>query len=223
MDDETNLPPNVAYIEDVGRYRLATKNLVPESQVYGEKLVRVFGSEYRLWSPYRSKLAAMLEKGMFIPIEADSDILYLGGATGTTASHVSDIVENGRVFVVEFSPKAMRNLVEVCSSRKNMVPVLADAGRPASYRAVVPKADVIYQDVAQPDQAEIALINSKEFLKSGGYLIMVIKARSIDSTASPVKVFRQELEKLEVEFEILDTKKLEPFHFDHLAIIARRK
>lgn len=222
-EPDTRLPANVRFIEAGDRARLATKNLTPNFQVYGERLIDINGTEYRLWSPRRSKLAAMIEKDMTVPIKSDSQVLYLGGATGTTASHVSDIADEGRVFVVEFSPRSMHNLIEVCALRKNMVPILADAKHPASYRAIVDAVDVIYQDVAQPDQAEIALTNGRFFLKPAGHLIMVIKARSIDSTADPKKVFEQEIGKLEKDFQIMEKKLLKPFHSDHLAIVARQK
>jgi fibrillarin-like pre-rRNA processing protein len=215
--------PNVLSIEEGGKTRLVTKNLVPHIQVYGEKLITLDGIEYRLWSHHRSKLAGMIEKGMFLPLKEDSRVLYLGAASGTTASHVSDIVAKGRVFSVEFSARTMRDLITVCSQRTNMVPIFADARRPVSYRAIAGSVDVIYQDVAQPDQAEIALVNSREFLKKGGYLVMVIKARSVDSTVNPKIVYEQELDKLGKEFNLLNQKVLRPYHPDHLAVIAQQK
>ena len=225
----TNIPihipthiPNVFFIEDGENSRLVTKNLVPGMQVYGEKLITVDGIEYRLWSHHRSKLAGMIEKGMNLALKEDSRVLYLGAASGTTASHVSDIVEKGRVFAVEFSPRIMRDLIDVCSQRSNMVPIFADAGQPGSYKAIAGSVDVIYQDVAQPNQAEIALVNAREFLKEGGYLVMVIKARSVDSTVNPKRVYEQELDKLGKEFNLLDKKVLRPYHPDHLAVIAQR-
>ncbi|MDF1557303.1 MAG: fibrillarin-like rRNA/tRNA 2'-O-methyltransferase [ANME-2 cluster archaeon] len=214
------LPYNVYSIQDIGKTRLATKNFVPGTRVYGEKLVSKNGIEYRLWSPHRSKLAAMIEKGMNIPIEPDSSVLYLGAASGTTASHVSDMVTTGRVFAVEFAPRVMRDLINVCIPRRNLIPILADAAKPVSYKAITGMVDVIYQDVAQPGQAGIAIANARESLKPGGHLIMVIKARSVDSTVNPKQVFNQELEKLYTEFNVLDTKELEPFHKDHLALVA---
>ena len=225
----TNIPihipthiPNVFFLEEEGKTRLVTKNLTPNIQVYGEKLITVDGIEYRFWSHHRSKLAGMIEKGMNLPLKEDSRVLYLGAASGTTASHVSDIVAKGRVFAVEFSPRIMRDLIDVCSQRSNMVPVFADAGQPGSYKAIAGSVDVIYQDVAQPNQAEIALVNAREFLKPRGYLVMVIKARSVDSTVNPKMVYEQELDKLGKEFNLLDKKVLRPYHPDHLAVIAQR-
>lgn len=164
----------------------------------------------------------MIEKGMNLPFREDSRVLYLGAASGTTASHVSDIVDKGRVFAVEFSARIMRDLIDVCSQRSNMVPIFADAGQPGLYKAIVGSVDVIYQDVAQPNQAEIALVNAREFLKPRGYLVMVIKARSVDSTVNPKMVYEQELDKLGKEFNLLDKKVLRPYHPDHLAVIAQR-
>src|SRR5919199_4845942 len=76
-----------------GQRQLATLNLVEGNSVYGEKLVRQKGIEYRVWDPYRSKLAGAIKKGLNnLPIKKSMRVLYLGASTGTTVSHVSDIV-----------------------------------------------------------------------------------------------------------------------------------
>ena len=215
------LPPNILPVQIGNKTRITTKNLTPSIRVYGERLITISDIEYRLWLPQRSKLSAMIEKDMLIPIKKNSKILYLGAASGTTASHISDIIEEGRLFAVDISPRAMQQLINLSKMRNNMVPILADASRPISYKAVVESVDVIYQDVAHPDQAKIALANAKEFLKDDGFLIMQIKARSIDSTLSPSRVYKMQLKKLEDEFTILSKQILKPFHKDHLALIAK--
>lgn len=49
--------------------------------------------EYRAWNPFRSKLAAAILGGVDqIHIKPGAKVLYLGAASGTTVSHVSDIV-----------------------------------------------------------------------------------------------------------------------------------
>ena len=49
--------------------------------------------EYRVWNPFRSKLAAAILGGVDkIHIKPGSKVLYLGAASGTTVSHVADIV-----------------------------------------------------------------------------------------------------------------------------------
>jgi fibrillarin-like pre-rRNA processing protein len=205
--------------------QLATKNLDPGKTVYGEKLIQVEGIEYRTWDPRRSKLGAMLLKKFSIPLKADSKVLYLGAASGTTVSHVSDIVLEGAVYAVEFAPRSMRDLIGLASRRKNIFPILVDAGKPESYSHIVEPVDLIFQDVAQPNQAEIASRNALRFLKPEGHLLLSIKARSIDTVANPKEVFKQEVKKLEQafesKFEILIAKDLTPYHEDHLGVLAK--
>ena len=207
------------------RKMLATKNMIPGMSVYGERLITDDGTEFRQWDPSRSKLGAMVLKNFDIPLEADSTVLYLGAASGTTVSHVSDILTDGLVYAVEFSPRTMRDLIQLCDQRPNIIPILADANKPQSYAHIVEKVDVVFQDVAQPNQAEIAAVNSKYFLEEHGHLMLSIKSRSIDTVASPKKIFKEEVRKLEsgfdIEFEVLERKELEPFHEDHLGLVAQ--
>jgi fibrillarin-like pre-rRNA processing protein len=205
--------------------QLATKNLDPGKVVYGEKLIPVEGVEYRTWDPRRSKLGAMVLKKFNIPLKEDSKVLYLGAASGTTVSHVSDIVPEGAVYAVEFAPRSMRDLIGLASRRKNVHPILADAGKPDSYAHIVEPVDLIFQDVAQPNQAQIAARNAANYLKRDGYLLLSIKARSIDTVANPKEVFKEEIKKLEQafesKFEILNAKDLMPYHEDHMGILAK--
>ncbi len=210
-----------------GKKQLATRNLDPGTTVYGEKLFSVEGSEYRTWDPRRSKLGAMVLKKFKIPLKRDSKVLYLGAASGTTVSHVSDIVSDGAVYAVEFSPRTMRDLIGLAARRRNVYPILADAGKPGTYAHLVEPVDVVFQDVAQPNQAEIAARNAARYLKSDGHLLLAIKARSIDTAANPKQVFRDEVKKLEQafepKFEILNARDLKPYHEDHLGVLAKLK
>lgn len=215
--------PGVYKLVVDGEERLATINLAPGVQVYGERLVKGEGVEYRLWDPYRSKLAAAMIKGMKrMPITEKSRVLYLGASTGTTASHVSDITKEGVVFCVEVSPRVARELMEKCAThRKNVVPIIKDARNPQEYYSIHGDVDVVYCDIAQPDQTEIAVLNSKHFLKGGGHLLLIVKSRSIDVTKKPSKVFREEEEKLKSSgFTIDEVMDLEPFDKDHILIHA---
>ena len=210
-------------LED-GTRKLATVNLAPSTQVYGEPLFKIQGIEYRLWDPYRSKLAAAILKDIKeAPIDQGKRVLYLGAASGTTASHVSDLIgSSGSVYCIEISSRPLRDLLVVCNHRLNMVPLLADARQPGSYCALVEKADVVYQDVAQPDQTDILLANVKAFLRDGGYAVFALKARSIDVTKEPREIFRDEMEKLEKELEIIDAKILDPYEKDHAMLVLRK-
>lgn len=213
----------VVEFED-GSARLATKNLVPGKKVYGERLFRQGDVEYREWNAYRSKLAGALLKGLKeLPISRGSRVLYLGAGSGTTPSHVSDIVgREGIVYSVEFAPRVMREFLVVAEDRKNIVAILGDARMPARYRHLVEMVDIIYADIAQPDQAAIVSENARFFLRDGGYLLMAVKARSIDVTMEPSEVYRMEIEVLKSNgFEILDVVHLEPFDKDHAMVYAR--
>ena len=209
----------IRWISVNGEKNAATLNLVKGDNVYGEKLVKYEGEEYRLWDPFRSKLAASLKKGLKnMPIRNGTKVLYLGASTGTTVSHVSDIVgPSGIVFAVEPATRVARELIEnVASKRKNVVPILEDARRPQSYFAVFGKVDVVYCDIAQPDQTEIAMANCTAYLKNGGVMLLVIKTRSIDVTMEPRAVVMQEAGKLEkYGFQIDQIINLEPFDKDH--------
>ncbi len=209
---------------DDGSSRLATVNLSPGTKIYGERLVEIRGTEYRLWDPYRSKLAGALMRGLKeLPIVPGSRVLYLGAASGTTASHVSDIVgPGGTVYCVEFSSRALRDLLVNCERRSNMVPILADATQLDQYRTVIELADVLYQDVAQPEQTGILLENAQVFLKKGGYAFLALKARSIDVTKEPRDIFETEMKKLEKELEIVDSKLIDPYSQDHAMILLQK-
>jgi fibrillarin-like pre-rRNA processing protein len=219
-----NFRSEIKQIKVNGIREYATPNLVKGLTVYGEKLVKLNDEEYRIWDPFRSKLAAALKKGLRdFPLSHGDKILYLGASTGTTVSHVSDVVGNkGLVFAVEPSVRVARELIEnVASKRKNVIPIIEDARRPESYFSVFGNVDLVYCDIAQSDQTEIAIKNCNAFLKSEGIMLIIIKTRSIDVTMSPHSVVVMESEKLRKNnFQINQTINLDPFDKDHALIHA---
>ena len=215
---------NFFWVKSEGEQKLATENLVPGNQVYKEKLVTKKRIEYRLWDPFRSKLAAAIMNGLEdFPFKENSSVLYLGVSTGTTISHISDIVgPKGIIFGVEHSSRVARDFLDrVASHRKNIIPIIQDARQPKDYFSVYDKVDVVYSDIAQPDQTEIAISNCKLYLKNKGYLFLVIKTRSIDVTQSPKKIIENESKKLQTNFEIIQEINLLPYDKDHAMVIAR--
>ena len=138
---------------------LVTKNLTPGESVYNEKRVTVEDkatetkTEYRVWNPFRSKIASAIVGGIRnIYMKPGSKVLYLGGASGTTVSHVADLVgPTGCVYAVEFSKRSGRDLVNMAKKRTNVIPIIEDARHPQKYRMLMPMVDVIFADVAQPD------------------------------------------------------------------------
>lgn len=218
---------------------LATKNMVVGESVYGEKRVQVEVAapmaeqnganvakekiEYRFWSPFRSKLAAGIVGGIEkCWISPGAKVLYLGAASGTTVSHVSDVVgPTGVVYAVEFSPRSGRDLVNLAKKRTNIVPIIEDARHPAKYRMLVGMVDVIFADVAQPDQARIVGINAQFYLKTGGHYMISIKANCIDSTAPAEAVFASEVDKLRaMSLKPMEQLTLEPYERDHCIVVG---
>jgi rRNA 2'-O-methyltransferase fibrillarin len=207
---------------------LVTLNMVTGDSVYGEKRISVEENdkklEYRAWNPFRSKLAAAILGGIEnIHIKPGSKVLYLGAASGTTVSHVSDIVgPEGLVYAVEFSHRSGRDLINVAKKRTNIIPIIEDARHPHKYRMLVGMVDTIFADVAQPDQARIVAINAHNFLKNSGVVVISIKANCIDSTAEAEAVFAGEVNKLRQEkIKPKEQLTLEPYERDHAVVVGQ--
>jgi rRNA 2'-O-methyltransferase fibrillarin len=214
---------------------IVTLNSTPGKDVYGEKRISVDGPaledgtagpkiEYRVWNPFRSKLCAAILGGVdTIHMGPGSKVLYLGGAAGTTVSHVSDIVgPSGCVYAVEFSHRPGRDLINMAKFRTNVIPIIEDARHPLKYRMLVGMVDCVFADVAQPDQARIVALNSQYFLKAGGGFVISIKASCIDSTATPEAVFAREVAKLQAEqFKPAEQLTLEPYERDHAVVVGQ--
>lgn len=209
--------PNVLALDD---QRIATPNLAPGTRVYDEDLLTIDGVEWRTWNPMRSKLGSYIVKGgRNFPLQRDSKVVYLGAANGTTPSHVSDIVREGVLVAVEFSPRSFRDLMGVASQRPNMLPILADAWRPELYERFVGKVDLLFQDIAQRQQAQIFAKNLNVFRPTMG--IIAVKARSVDVAANPREVYEgvaQAVESL-TDYRVIETVDLGPFEKDHAALV----
>jgi fibrillarin-like pre-rRNA processing protein len=205
------LPEGVERRDIDGTSGLATRG----EPVYGEPTA----DGWRRWDPHRSKLGATFESGLETGLHGGDAVLYLGAASGTTVSHVADFA--GPTYAVEFAPRPTRDLVEVATTRERLFPLLKDARHPERYAHVVEsRLDAIVQDVATRGQGEVAIAN-RQFLADDGRLIAAIKARSEDVTRDPSAVFDDVLDTLESAYEILETSRLEPYHDDHLAVVAR--
>ena len=202
--------------------KLFTQNPDPckGTRVYNEQLISEDNTEYRSWNPFRSKLAAALLKGLSIDIAADAQILYLGAATGTTVSHLSDIITNGTIYAVEISPVAAINLLKVSEKRPNIIPILSDANHPERYISIVPSVDLIYQDISQRNQADIFARNITTYLKPKGIGLIMVKARSIDVALKPKQAYELVCTHLQQQkLKIKKTIELTPFEKDHAAVL----
>jgi len=201
--------------------KILTENLTKGVKVYNEKLLKFKGKEYRSWNPYRSKLAAAILNGLDFNIKTDSKVLYLGAATGTTVSHISDIITEGLIYSVENSPVALKGLITVSEKRKNIIPIFEDAFHPDRYNSIVSKVDLVYQDISQRNQADIFLENVSNFLKKKGTGIIMVKARSIDVSLKPNDVYNLVSSKIsETGLKEIQKIDLSPYEKDHAAIIV---
>lgn len=205
-----SLPDGVERRDIEGETGLATRG----EPVYGEPTE----GGWRRWDAHRSKLGAMLEAEMETGLSGGETVLYLGAASGTTVSHVADFA--GPTYAVEFAPRPMRDLLSVAEDRPTLFPLLKDARKPEGYAHVVEPVDVVVQDVATRGQARVALAN-RRFLASDGWLLLAVKARSEDVTREPDAVFDDVLDQLREGYEVLETARLEPYHDDHLGVVAR--
>ncbi|KAI5481158.1 hypothetical protein MNV49_005593, partial [Pseudohyphozyma bogoriensis] len=215
---------------------LVTRNLVPGESVYGEKRISIEQPssnpelpaekiEYRVWNPFRSKLAAGILGGLDdIHIAPGKKVMYIGAASGTSVSHVADIVgPEGTVYAVEFSHRSGRDLINMAKKRTNVIPIVEDARHPNKYRMLVSMVDVIFADVAQPDQARIVALNAHHFLKNNGHVLISIKASCIDSTAPAEVVFASEVKKMmEEKIKPHEQLTLEPYERDHAMVVGRQ-
>jgi fibrillarin-like pre-rRNA processing protein len=102
-----------------------TINADPGRKVYGERFVKEGGKEFRVWDPFRSKLCGALQKGLKeFPFAPGSKLLYLGASTGTTISHLSDIMgPDGEIYSVEIAPQCMKTLIALSERRSNIIPI----------------------------------------------------------------------------------------------------
>ena len=192
-------------------------------KVYGEKIIKKDNIEYRSWNPYRSKLSALILKKAEFEIKPNFSVLYLGAATGTTVSHMSDILKDGMIYAVENSAVSMKKLIKVCEKRKNIIPIFQDAFHFEKYQTIVPKVDLLYQDISQRNQSEIFIGNTEKYLKEKGLGILMVKARSIDVSLKPKKAYEMVSQKLkENNLKIINQVNLSPYEKDHAAIIIEK-
>ena len=203
--------------------RIVVENPIPGFKPFDEEILKVDKKEFRIWNPERSKAAAAIVRGIKeFPIKENSKVLYLGAAHGYTCSFLSSIVGNGIIYAVEFSERCFNEFLPLCKKYKNINPILADARKPELF-SWIEKVDVVYIDIAQPDEIEIFIRNCKEFLKPKGYGMIAVKSRSIDVTKSPKEIYKEALKKLEKDFEIIDWKTLDPYEQAHCFIVVRMR
>jgi fibrillarin-like pre-rRNA processing protein len=200
---------------------LFTRNATPGRAVYGEELRSFDGVEFRRWDPWRSKLAAyVLKGGATSELERSRRVLYLGGAHGTTVSHLIDLLPDATIFAVEKSPSSFAALLALARERSGLLPILADAHLPERYRADVGVVDLLYQDVAQRDQSIIFRENALACLGRGGSGLLQLKVRSVTQRRPPREVIRETRRQLSEDgFRVRSEVDLAPYAREHCSLL----
>ncbi len=201
---------------------LFTVNADPGHRVHGELLRTVGSVEYRGWDPFRSKLAALLVRGAPPGVLSPArSVLYLGGAHGTTVSHLADLWPAATLVVVEKSPTSFAPLLALARRRANLLPILADAQLPERYAADVGRVDLLYQDVAQRNQAAIFVENAQTCLPRGGRGILMLKVRSVTQRRPAAAIVRETRAELaRAGFPVRAEVALAPFAREHVALLV---
>jgi fibrillarin-like pre-rRNA processing protein len=218
-----NLIPGEKYFDEDLK-KLDTKFLGHrKNEIFSSDFKKIQGLELRHFDAKRSKLAAAIVKDVSqIGIKEDSKVLYLGASHGYTCSFLSDMVNNGIIFALDFAPRVVRDLIFLTQKRKNLIPIMADANQPRTYAHRIFPVDIVFMDVAQKNQTEIFLKNCDQFLKEGGFGLFSVKSRSIDITKKPKKIYQEVRAELEKHVTIVDFRILDPYEKDHCIFVIKK-
>jgi fibrillarin-like pre-rRNA processing protein len=218
--------PRLVRREGTERTDLWTETVGVPPSVYGERWMEADGRNFRLFEPGRSKLAAAIARGWTGDLpKAGERWLYLGAASGTTASHVADLVgPGGRVYAVEKSVRPFARLYALSARWPNLFPILADARAPRTYSDLVPNVNGLYADIAQPDQLTIVQRNAELFLQGeGSPLLVALKTASMGRDRAPAGHLARGEEELESVVDLAPSVKLDPFHRAHYFLGGRSR
>jgi fibrillarin-like rRNA methylase len=210
--------PRLRRVRRGDRIELWTQATGDPPSVYGERWIDFEGHPYRSFEPTRSKIAAAVVRDWEGPLPRPAERwLYLGAASGSTASHVADLVgPQGAVYAVEKSVRPFARLYRLSERWPNLWPVLADARAPQEYFDLVPAVDGLYADVSQPDQIEILVRNAALYLKGqGNPVLLSLKTPSLARGRSPAALRSRAEEALHPFVDPIESVRLEPFHRGH--------
>jgi fibrillarin-like pre-rRNA processing protein len=189
--------------------------------VYGEDVMKLDGKFYRDWEPKRSKISAALKNGLrYFPFNSDTNLLYLGASSGTTVSHLSDIMENGRIYAVELSYDPFLKLMRLAERRKNIYPILEDANLIEKYSFFVEKVDSLYQDISQRNQIQI-FNSTVEYFPEIKTALLVMKIRSITSKGSDPEILKRSISGLK-RFSVKQIVDLRPYSIGNYMVYLER-
>jgi fibrillarin-like rRNA methylase len=206
------------------RRELWTVTVGDPPPVYGERWTEAGDQRCRLFEPGRSKLAAAVVRGWTGDLPSEGERwLYLGAASGTTASHIADLLgPEGRLYAVERSLRPFSRLLALSERWPNLRPILSDARDPFGYASLVPPVEGIYCDIAQADQLEILARNAELLLRGEGARILIaLKTASMGRHRSAVGHRDSAESFLAEEYTLYPSVPLEPFHRGHFLVGGR--
>ena len=184
----------------------------------GKELVTLNKSKenkYRIWKPYRSKLAAAIINGIEIfPILKKSKILYYDTFMENTVNHISDIIGmDGKIFI----PKnyVHSNFLQNINSNVTNILIINDIKK-----STIDNVDVLYVDALDKNFLDI-VINSKVHLKNDGYLMLVIKTDEIFENKSSSGQQKDRYKKIKSLFSIIQEINLAVFFSGQTMLIAK--
>ena len=204
--------------------KLATLSNVSTNQDYKENLVEMNGKYYSIWNPHMSKIAAAIINGMEIfPILKKTKILYLDPTTEKTVKHISNIVGiNGKIFVVRDVMKNSKNFLgQIMKNRPNVFLIVPDKTNPTKFSSMTEMVDVVYIDIAKHNEIEITIQNCKNYLRNGGYLMLVVPTKNIDFVNNSSKKNQEERKELQSSFDIIQEINLTGFFEEYSMVIAK--
>ena len=216
--------PRLARARVGERSELWTETVGAPPSVFGERWTEVDGRTYRSFEPSRSKLASAVLKGWTGALPGPGERwLYLGAASGTTASYVADLVgPTGRVYALERSLRPFSRLLGLAERWPNLLPILGDARMPRTYSGLVPPVDGVYADIAQPDQVEIVRSHAELYLRgAGGRVLVALKTASMGRENSAAGHLARSEEALRPVLHLAPSVPLDPFHRAHYLVGGR--
>ncbi|MGC8505829.1 MAG: fibrillarin-like rRNA/tRNA 2'-O-methyltransferase [Thermoplasmata archaeon] len=194
---------------------------VDSNSVYGEDVLKMDGKFYREWEPKRSKISAALKNGLrHFPFNYDTNLLYLGASSGTTVSHLSDIIVNGRIYAIELSYDPFLKLMRLAERRKNIYPILEDANLIEKYSFFVEKVGTLYQDISQRNQIQI-FNSTVEYFHEIKEALLVMKIRSITSRGSDTEILKKSISEINA-FSVKQIVDLKPYSVGNYMLYLER-
>ncbi|CAN1255633.1 rRNA 2'-O-methyltransferase fibrillarin 2 [Linum perenne] len=175
-------------------------------------------TEYRIWNPIRSKLAAAIQCGVEnIWVKPGSRVLYMGDICGTTVSHLSDLVgPDGLVYAVGESDV----VVNMSEKRSNVIPIYADYFVSVTYRMFVSMVDVLCAVIDDNQEVCALVMNTLHYLRTGGHFLFSTKASYVFINSENEIAFKDIAPREQKEYKVHEKIELDQLHKDRVMTVG---